>query len=82
MPITVYQKEIEMFVAYRADIIVEDQVIIGLKSVESIAAIHHKQILYYLIFANLRLGILVNFNTNDIKGSIFRKVNGLIEDEF
>jgi len=81
VPIPLYYKDVEMSVAYRADIIVEGKVIIELKSVENMAAIHHKQILSYLILANLRLGILVNFNTIDIKGSIFRKVNSLIEDE-
>lgn len=82
VPIPLYYKDVKMSTAYRADIIVEDKVIIELKSVETMAAIHHKQILSYLILSNLRLGILVNFNTIDIKSSIFRKVNGLVEEDF
>ncbi|MGB4283265.1 MAG: GxxExxY protein, partial [Bacteroidales bacterium] len=42
-----------------------------------LALVHHKQLLTYLKLTNLKLGILVNFNTSDINKSIIRKVNGL-----
>lgn len=61
----------------RSDIIVEDKVIIELKSVEELKKVFFKQLLTYLRLSHKRLGILVNFNTNDIKASIHRVVNGL-----
>jgi len=59
------------------DILVENKVIIEVKSVEAIAKVHHKQLLTYLKITGLKLGILVNFNTDVIKSEIYRKVNGL-----
>ena len=51
--------------------------VIEVKSVEALQEIHHKQILTYLRLSNIKLGILVNFNSAEIAKSIFRKVNGL-----
>lgn len=65
-------------VDFRLDILVEDKVIIELKSVEEIRPIHHKQLLTYLRIANKHIGLLVNFNTDDINRSISRKVNGYL----
>jgi GxxExxY protein len=62
---------------FRIDILVNEKVIIEVKSIENLAEVHHKQVLTYLKLSGLRLGILVNFNCNDISKSIFRKVNGL-----
>ena len=64
-------------VDYRLDILVENKVIIELKSVASVLDVHHKQLLTYLRISKKKLGILVNFNTSDISHSIFRKVNSL-----
>ena len=72
-----YYKNNPMQAGFRIDILVEDKVIIEVKSVESIAEIHHKQLLTYLRLSGLKLGLLVNFNTTDITTSIFRKVNWL-----
>ncbi len=63
-------------VDFRLDILVEKSVIIELKSVEELKPVHHKQLLTYLRIAKKRVGILVNFNTDDIDDGIFRKVNG------
>lgn len=65
--------------SFIADIIVEDKVIIEIKSIEEISNIHHKQLLTYLKLTNLKLGILVNFNTDYIDKSIYRKINGYIK---
>ncbi len=65
-------------VDFRLDILVEDSVIIELKSVEEIKPIHHKQLLTYLRIANKHIGLLVNFNTDDINKSIYRKINGYL----
>ena len=64
---------------FRADIIVEDAVIIELKSVESIQAVHKKQLLTYLRLTDKKLGLLINFGSALIKDGIFRIVNGLPE---
>lgn len=66
-----------MGTAYRMDILVNEKVVIEVKSVEAITPLHHKQLITYLKLANKKLGILVNFNSGDITKSIFRKVNGL-----
>lgn len=64
-------------VDYRIDILVDDKVIIELKSVESLLPVHHKQLLTYLKLTKKKLGLLVNFNSDDITQSIIRKVNRL-----
>ena len=62
-------------VGYRIDVLVEKKVIIEIKSVENILAVHHKQLITYLKLSGLKLGLLVNFNTVHIDQSIFRKIN-------
>jgi GxxExxY protein len=62
---------------FRADIIVNNLVIIEVKSVEGLLPVHHKQLLTYLKLTGLKLGIIVNFNTDNIASAIFRKVNHL-----
>lgn len=60
---------------FRADLIVENKVIVEIKSVEEIASIHLMQLKTYLTIANKRLGLLINFNTELIKDGIKRVVN-------
>ncbi|ARS41735.1 GxxExxY protein [Sphingobacteriaceae bacterium GW460-11-11-14-LB5] len=62
---------------YRIDLLINDLVIIEIKSVETVAPVHHKQVLTYLKLSGLKLALLVNFNSSDISQSISRKVNGL-----
>ena len=62
---------------FRLDLLVEDKVIIELKSVEEMKKVYSKQLLTYLKISNKRLGILVNFNTDDINNSIKRICNNL-----
>lgn len=69
----------KMSVGYRADLIVENKVIIEIKSVETIAPVHPKQLLTYLKIEDKRLGILINFNERLIKNGITRIVNNLYE---
>ena len=64
-------------VGYRMDLLVEDKVIIEVKSVEILLDVHHKQVITYLKLSGMKLGLLVNFNCADISKSIFRKVNKL-----
>ncbi|WP_367174820.1 GxxExxY protein [uncultured Chryseobacterium sp.] len=77
VPVTFKYREVYMDIGFRADIIVEDKIIIEIKSVEELSKVHHKQILTYLKLTDMKLGILVNFNTDQIDKNIFRKVNGL-----
>jgi GxxExxY protein len=72
----VYDK-VNMEIGYRIDILVENKVIIEVKSVENLAEVHHKQVITYLKLSGKKLGLLVNFNCANIDESIFRKVNGL-----
>lgn len=62
---------------YRIDILVENKIIVELKSVKELENIHYKQLSTYLKLADKRLGILVNFNTDNILNSIKRIVNKL-----
>jgi GxxExxY protein len=64
---------------FRADIIVEDLVILELKSVENIAAVHRKQLQTYLRLTGRKLGLLLNFGAALMKEGIVRAVNGLSE---
>ncbi|TDO78021.1 GxxExxY protein [Flavobacterium chryseum] len=73
--VTIPYDEIILDPAFRLDLLVEDKVIIELKSVEELAPIHYKQIATYLRLANKRLGLLVNFNTLNILNDIKRIAN-------
>ena len=73
----VYYKSLKLEIGYRVDLIVDERVIIEIKSVEAIALVHRMQLLTYLRLANLRLGLLINFNVERIRDGIHRVVNGL-----
>lgn len=75
--IPVFWKDVKMEIGFRADLIVENKVIIELKSVEAIAPVHPKQLLTYLRITELKLGLLINFNEKLIKDGITRIVNNL-----
>jgi len=76
-PIPVVWENVHMEAGFRADLIVENKVIVEIKSVESMAPVHRKQLLTYLRLARKRLGLLINFDTELIKDGIARVVNGL-----
>jgi len=75
VPIVYEGTRIEM--GFRADLIVEDKVIVEIKSVEAIAPVHKKQLLTHLRLADKRLGLLINFNVVLIKEDIKRIANGM-----
>ena len=66
---------------FRLDLLVEDTIVVELKSVAEILPIHKKQLLTYLKLSNKPLGLLINFNEVLLKDGITRIVNNLIEDE-
>jgi len=70
-------KEIKLDLGFKPDMIIENKVIIELKSVEVLLPVHYKQLLTYLKLTNLKLGLLINFNEALIKNGIKRVVNGL-----
>ncbi len=76
-PIEVFFDGESMEHGFRADVIVDNKVIIEIKSVEILAPVHHKQLLTYLKLTKLKLGLLINFNVDLMKNGLVRIVNNL-----
>lgn len=76
-PIPLIHETIKMDIGFRADMIIENKVIVELKSIETLAPVHHKQVQTYLKLARCKLGLLINFNVALIKDGIHRIVNKL-----
>lgn len=70
-------EDIKMEVGFRADVIIDNKVIVEFKSVETLAPVHYKQVQTYLKLTGIKLGLLVNFNVDLIKDGIHRIVNKL-----
>jgi GxxExxY protein len=77
LALPVHYKDVKMNLGFRLDLLIENRVIIEVKSVEELSPLHHKQLLTYLKITDLKLGILVNFNVTNINEGIYRKVNKL-----
>ncbi|TYO99208.1 GxxExxY protein [Geothermobacter ehrlichii] len=77
VPIEIRYDDLFIKEAFRADLIVEDALIIELKSVETLLPVHSKQLLTYLKLTNKKLGLLLNFGAPVFKDGIVRLVNGL-----
>ena len=77
--IPVHYDGIRLGFGFRVDLLVNNKVVIEVKSVEALAAIHNKQIATYLRLMDLRLGLLINFNVELIRNGIRRVVNQLVE---
>ena len=65
---------------FRADLVVEDTVIVELKSLETLAPVHKKQLLTYLKISGKQLGLLINFGAPLIKNGIVRIANGVVDE--
>ena len=70
-------EDIELELGFRMDLLVDDLVIVEIKSVEKLLPVHHKQLLTYLKLSGLNLGLLINFNTHELGKNIIRIVNDL-----
>ncbi len=70
-------KEMKMNVGYRLDLVINNKIVIEIKSVENLAPVHFAQTLTYLRLSNMKLGLLINFNTKLLKNGIHRVVNNL-----
>ncbi len=75
--IPIKYKNIKFEVGFRADLIVENSIIVEIKSVDALTIVHHNQLVSYLKMSDKKLGFLVNFNTVRLKENIIRKVNNL-----
>ena len=75
-PIPVVFEEVRVECGYRADLVVENSVIVATKSIDSIGPIQVAQLLTYLRFLNIRYGVILNFNTVLMKDGIKRVLNG------
>ena len=78
-PIPIVYNEVHFEAGFRCDLMVENRVIVEVKSIEALHPVHKKQVLTYLKFADKRLGLLINFNVALIKDGIVRLVNNLKE---
>ena len=77
VPIPIRFEGREFEEGFRADLLVEEAVIVELKSVEQLARVHKKQVLTYLRLGHIKLGLLINFGGELLKGNIERLANGL-----
>jgi GxxExxY protein len=76
-PIPLVHEEIKLEAGFRADVIIDNRVIVEIKSIEALADIHYKQVLTYLKLSGLKLGLLINFNVVLLKNGIHRIANKL-----
>ena len=76
-PLSVIWDDLKMDIGFRADLIVENKVIVELKSIETVARVHPKILLTYLRITDKKLGLLINFGESLIKDGITRIVNNL-----
>jgi GxxExxY protein len=79
VPIPIEFEGIRFDEGFRADMVVEDKVILELKSVESVSKAHKKQVLTYLKLTGMKLGFLLNFGEAVMKDGIYRIINGTID---
>jgi GxxExxY protein len=77
VPLPLVYREVTLDVGYRLGLLVEDLVVVEIKSVDALAAIHQAQLLSYLKLSGKRLGLLINFNVVLLKDGIKRLVKGL-----
>jgi len=77
VPLPLVYREVRLDIGYRLDLVVEDIVVVEIKSIDSLAAIHQAQVISYLRLSGKKLGILINFNTLHLRDGIRRVVNGL-----
>jgi GxxExxY protein len=77
VPIPLVYDNIKLEIGFRIDLLVENKVVVEIKSLENLAEVHHKQVITYLKLSGKKLGLLVNFNCAQIEKAIYRKVNGL-----
>ena len=79
-PIPLIWDNLRFDIGFRADLIVNEIVLVELKSVEQLAAVHKKQVLTYLRITGMKLGLFINFGEETLKDGIRRIINGKLDD--
>ena len=74
IPVPVIYKDLNIEYGYRLDLLVEDQVIVEIKSIDELHPVHEAQILTYLKFAEKKIGLLINFNVKLLKDGLRRYI--------
>ena len=77
-PVPVYYETVKLELAFRVDLLIDEKVVVEIKSIERLAPVHRAQLLTYLRLMDLRLGLLINFNVELIRDGIQRVVNKLV----
>lgn len=77
VPLPLVYREVRLDIGYRLDLVVEDLVVVEIKAIDNLIAIHQAQIISYLKLSGKKLGILINFNTLHLRDGIKRVVHGL-----
>lgn len=77
LPISFVYNGVKLDSAYRIDLLVNDKIVVEIKSVELLAPVHYAQTLTYIKLASKKLGLLINFNEASLKSGIHRIVNNL-----
>ena len=76
-PMPLVYEEVKLDCGYRIDLLVENRIVLELKSVEALNDVHMAQVLTYMKLGNYKLGLLINFNVAKLKDGVKRVVNGL-----
>jgi len=77
VPMPLVYESVQLDVGYRIDLLVEDKVVVEVKSVDALNDVHLAQVLTYLKLSKLKLGLLINFNVMQVVKGVKRVVNGL-----
>lgn len=74
-PIPLYHDNLKLEVGFRADFLIENKLLVELKSIEELAEVHYKQVQTYLKLSDIKIGLLINFNVSLLKNGIKRIIN-------
>ena len=74
VPLPVVYKDVRLDCGYRMDFVIEDRIILEVKAVEKLIAVHEAQLLTYLKMTGMRVGLMINFNSAVIRNSLIRRV--------
>jgi GxxExxY protein len=77
VPMPFIYKDVKQDVGYRIDLMINNKILVEVKSLEALVPVHYSQTLTYLRLSGLKLGLLINFNTSVLKDGIHRIVNNL-----
>ena len=82
VPVNIFYKGVELGEGLRIVVLVEDSLVVELKSVDTLNKVHYKQLLTYLKITNKRVGLLINFNENNLMDGIKRIVNNYPSNDY